>query len=174
MSATSFLQVLAVLHDNERESTAVLERAIELADVERARLTIAKTTDPGRLVRWCGPMAAISRPAPMIDPDQRDFAARRLACLAELVPASIPLRTQVLGPDTTCAVRRLIAGGSYDLLVIGAKSLFRDFRLRRELRHLDVCVLAVSPNPIAEGELRPEHSRAVDGVGADVLQITAS
>jgi hypothetical protein len=173
MSATSFLQVLAVLHHNERESTAVLERAIELADVERARLTIAKTTDPGRLVRWCGPMAAVSRPAPMIDPNLGDFAARRLACFAEVVPASIPLRTQVLGPDTTCAVRRLIVEGAYDLMVIGAKSLFGDFRLRRELRRLDVCVLAVSPQPIAARKSRPEQS-ALHGVAPDVIPISTT
>ena len=37
----SFLQVLAVLHDNERESTAVLERAIELRRLDVCVLAVS-------------------------------------------------------------------------------------------------------------------------------------
>ena len=58
MSADSFRQVLALLHDTEHEMWRVLERAIELADTERARLTLAKTTDPGRLVSWVAARSA--------------------------------------------------------------------------------------------------------------------
>ncbi|HZE05262.1 MAG TPA: hypothetical protein VE127_08570, partial [Solirubrobacteraceae bacterium] len=47
--------VLAVLEDGESRLWSALDRAIELADAEHARLTLAKTTDPGWLMRWFAP-----------------------------------------------------------------------------------------------------------------------
>lgn len=173
MSATSFLQVLAVLHDDQREATAVLDRAVELADVEHACLTLAKTSDPGRLVRWCGPLAALCRPPAMIDFDLQGIATQQLGRLVDQVPASVPFRTLVLGPDTACAVRQLLAHGSYDLLVIGAKSLSRDFRLRRQLRRPGICVLAVSANRL-DSEPRLESPRPRERVTPSVIQIKTS
>jgi hypothetical protein len=55
MTSHAFHQVLVLLDDDERAMWSVLERAIEIAEVERARLTIAKTTDPGRMVKWLAP-----------------------------------------------------------------------------------------------------------------------
>jgi nucleotide-binding universal stress UspA family protein len=163
MSADSFRQVLALLHDTEHEMWRVLERAIELADTERARLTLAKTTDPGRLVRWFSPLAPLCRLAPIAEPDLSTHAARRLAEVAETVPASIPLCTVLLGLDTTASVRRLAERTPYDLVVVSATALGHDFKLRRLLRSLGVCTLSVAWDGL--GGVEPEVREPL-GIGA--------
>ncbi len=53
---------------------SVLDRAIELADTQRACLTLAKTTDPGRFVSWFGPPALLLGAACAAEPDIRTIA----------------------------------------------------------------------------------------------------
>lgn len=154
MSAVSFRNVLALLHDNEEEMWAVLERAVELADTERARLTLAKTTDPGRLVRWFCPLTPLCRLAPIAEPDLSAIAARRLARLAETVPASIPLCTVLLRSDTCGSLRRLADRVPFDLVVVSAGQLAHGLKLRRELRRLGVCTLSVAADSYAPVETR--------------------
>jgi hypothetical protein len=154
VSADSFRHVLALLHDGEEEMWAVLERAVELADTERARLTLAKTTDPGRLVRWFCPLAPLCRLAPIAEPDLSAIAARRLACLAETVPASIPICTVLLSADTSGSLRRLADHIPFDLVVVSAAQLSHGLKLRRQLHRLGVCTLAVATDHDAPTEAR--------------------
>jgi hypothetical protein len=138
----------------------VLERAIELAEAEHARLALAKTTDPGWLVRWFGPLAAASRGAAMITLDA-EHQQRLLDCASAHVPASIPLTRVLLGPDTACAIRRLAEHACFDLLVTDEVAA-RSRRLRREIRRLELCTLAICPDSVHDrepvaGELMQRH-----------------
>ena len=54
------IQVLGVLEDSDHQMWPVVMRAVELAHATEARLTLAKTTDPGRLMRWFAPSASLS------------------------------------------------------------------------------------------------------------------
>lgn len=145
MSCCHFRHVLAVLDQQERATWAVLDRAVELAEAERARLTLAQTTDPGLIVKWFAPLAMLSRVGCAVEFDLERFARDRLARASEFVPASIPLTTVLLGTDTPCAVRRLATHDVYDLVVINSALLARSHRLRREIRRLELCALTVSP-----------------------------
>jgi hypothetical protein len=144
MTCSRFRHVLALLHDSEPDAWWVLERAVELADAERARLTLAKTTDPGCLVRWFSPLTPLCRLAPLVEPDLGTIAGRRLAQMAETVPATIPLSTVLLPVDTAGALRRLSDSRPFDLVVVAAQPLAHALRLRRELRRLGVSTLAVA------------------------------
>lgn len=144
MSCSSFRHVVALLHDREADSVAVLDRAVELADAERSRLTLAKTTDPGCLFRWFGPFTPMCRVAPVPEQDLTTVAERQLAGWAEVVPGSIPVCTVLLPVDTAGALRRLHARTPYDLVVVATAALAHSFKLRRTLRRLDVCTLAVA------------------------------
>jgi len=150
VSCAHFRHVLALLDDREQDMWAVLERAVELAESERARLTLAKTTDPGRLVRWFGPLAPLCRLAPIPEPDLAAIAERRLTALAEAVPESLPVCTVLLTSNTTACLRRLAARMPYDLLVASESQLCHDLKLRRQLRRLGVSTLAVGREAIAE------------------------
>jgi hypothetical protein len=142
MSCRSFHHVLVLLDDDEASMWAVLDRAIELAEAERARLTIAKTTDPGWIVRWFGPLTVLSRCGPMIEPST-DAQCAALDRASSYVPPQIPLTRVLLGSDTVCALRGLAKRSSYDLLVLRESLLARNRSLRREIRRLGLCTLTV-------------------------------
>jgi hypothetical protein len=144
MSCRSFRHVLALLDDDETAMWTVLDRAIELAEAENARLTIAKTTDPGWIVRWFGPLAVLSRCGTVVVPDTQ-LQCSALDRASEYVPASIPLTRVLLGPDTACALRRLAEPADYDLLVVKESLVAHDRALRREIRRLGLCALTVTP-----------------------------
>jgi hypothetical protein len=57
------------------------DRAVQLADAEHARLTLAKTTDPARVMRWLAPAAAQSMAiaAPTFDSEFETMAGDALA-----------------------------------------------------------------------------------------------
>ncbi len=150
MSCGSFRHVLAVLDHQERATWAVLERAVDLAESQRTRLTLAQTTDPGVIVKWFGPLAMLSRVGCFAEFDLQRFALDRLARASEFVPASIPLTTVLLGPDTPCALRRLAGKELYDLVVINSALLAHSHRLRREIRKLGICALTVSLDSASE------------------------
>ncbi len=150
MSCHSFHEVLALLDHDEGAMWSVLDRAVELADAERARLTLAKTTDPGRLAKWFAPLAMLSRVAVVADTDTEEFARDQLARASELVPMSVPLTTVLLGRDTPSALRQLAGQRIYDLLVLNPGLTAHCLRLRREIRRLGLCTLTVTPKPISE------------------------
>jgi hypothetical protein len=142
MSCRSCRQVLALLGDDEPEMWSALERAIELAEAERARLTIAKTTDPGWIVKWLAPMAALWRCGVMMTLDTA-YHERALDRASAHVPASIPLTRVLLGQDTARAVRGLTERTCIDMLVAPDSLLAHDRALRREIRRLGLSTLGV-------------------------------
>ncbi|HWC86684.1 MAG TPA: hypothetical protein VG388_09095 [Solirubrobacteraceae bacterium] len=161
----SFRHVLGVLENGEDALVSVLTGAVRLAEIERARLTLAKTTDPGRVIRWLRPCAALSMVTPMAElvsaeADLEEMAGHRLARAAEFVPASIPVTTIVLGPDTARALRALLGSGTYDVMVATAALLARSPRLGRELRRLGVSVLALADSPAQPEDVSEVPARA--------------
>jgi nucleotide-binding universal stress UspA family protein len=151
MSASSFRHVLALLDDSD-ESSAVLERAVELADAENARLTLAKFA-PSETLVVCVAMAPLACAVPVAEEVLQAEACRRLADAAELVPASIPLTTVLLRPDAVASLRETVERGGHDLLVATRRTLDRSRKLRRAIRDLGISTLTVSAEPEARERL---------------------
>jgi hypothetical protein len=125
---------------------------VALADAERARLTLAKTTDPGWMMRWFAPAALQSMCVTASEADLHMAASHALARAAELVPACIPVTTVLLGKDTGGSILDLVRRRPCDAVVATDALLRRRRRLRRELGHLGVCmILAVRPSVAAAG-----------------------
>jgi len=143
MSATAFHNVLAVLDGEPDEQQAVLERAIELAQVEHARLTLAKTRESA----WLAQCACVF-PLAVVPPagDCEEHALDALARCAELVPQSVSVTTLLLGADVHAALAALLREGAFDLLVSGEAFLHRS-RLRRALHRAGICTLAIARPP---------------------------
>jgi hypothetical protein len=152
MSCRAFHNVLALLDHDESATWSVLSRAIEIAEVERARLTIAKTTDPGRIVKWFLPLAMMSRVAPVTEMDI-EALAREVDRACECVPDSVPLKRVVLDTDTASALRTLMDGECYDLLVVREGFADNSRAVWKEIRRRKCCALIVCPQPSAESDL---------------------
>jgi hypothetical protein len=165
MSCRSFRHVLALLGDDEAEMRSVLERAIELAESERARLTIAKTTDPGWIVKWFAPLAALWRCGVMMTLDTA-HNQRALDRASAHVPASIPLTRVLLGQDTARSVRGVVERSCCDLLIAPASLLTHNRSLRREVRRLELCSWAVCPRSGEESVSGAPAPRARVGLRA--------
>jgi hypothetical protein len=140
------IQVLGVLEDSDHQMWPVVMRAVELAHATEARLTLAKTTDPGRLMRWFAPSASLQSCSLSCSCDnvqgftEADYAFARAA---EFVPAEIPIAKMLLGGDTAGSLLRLIRHGPFDFIVL-TERLARDRRLRRALPRRDITVVLAS------------------------------
>lgn len=145
MSATSFCRVLALLDSDPEDCRDVLERAIELAEAERSRLTLARTTSPGRVVACMCSFSALACAPTVSDGELRAEAGRQLARAAALVPGSIPLTTVLLGHDSARALRQLVQSGCHDLIVLRRDVIAHSRCLRRAIRRLGVSTLIVEP-----------------------------
>ena len=154
MSASSFRHVLALLGDDAQAMWEVLDRAVELAEAEHARLTLATPADPGVMVSLLCPLAGVALyTLPPTEAELQAGAGDRLAQAAEFVPVSIPLTTVVLKGDTTLALRRLVESGCHDLLVAHDELLAHNRRLRRAIRKLGIPTLTVPPERVAQSRL---------------------
>jgi hypothetical protein len=138
----SMCNVIGVLGDDEDEVWDTFRTAVDLADVERSRLTLAKTCDDGRSYVWVTPFAfgGAYVPPPLDSPYE---AERVLTRIAEFVPESIPVTTHVLGPNTQESLVKLLRCGHYNALVASQDLLGHCRRLRRELRRQDVQTITV-------------------------------
>jgi nucleotide-binding universal stress UspA family protein len=151
MSCHGFHHLLVLLDDDDAAARALMERAIDLAELERARLTIAKATDPGRFAVWLAPLATLWR-APLVLPDL-ETARRSLDRATASVPASIPLTRVLLGQDTARALRELAESERYDLLIVRDGLIAHCRALRRAVRKLGLCTLAVCPHAATPPDL---------------------
>ncbi len=111
-------QVLGLLEDDERRLWATLEQAIAVAEAEYSRLTLAKTTDPGWLMRWFAPAALNAMCVSSEELDFRTAASHKLARAAEFVPGCVPVTTVLLGDSTVTAVGDLLGRGRHDVVVV--------------------------------------------------------
>jgi len=136
--------VLGVLEDDDRRLWAAFSRAVELAEAERARLTLAKTTDPGRLMRWFAPGAALAAMSLSIEDLQGWRAADyALARVLEFVPPEIPVTTVLLGHDTAGSLLALLRRSPFDCVVLTDR-LANCRGLRRTLPKLEVRTVLTS------------------------------
>lgn len=153
MSCNGYRQLLVLLEDHPQSMWSVLDKAVELADLKCARMTLAMSTDPGSVVRWLAPMALATRVAPVVDFDLTTSAGHRRAQAAEVIPAAIPLTTMLLGRDTARELQRVTACGCYDLLVLRSGLLAHSRRLRRTVAQLQISALTVCTEPLSRTEL---------------------
>jgi hypothetical protein len=139
----SMCNVIGVLGDDEDEIWDTFRAAVDLADAERSRLTLAKTCDDGRAYVWVTPFAfgGAYVPPPI---DSPETAQRALVRIAESVPNSIPVTTQVLGSNTQASLLTLLRCGHYDAMVASDCLLKHCRRLRRELRRQGIQTVIVS------------------------------
>lgn len=126
--------VLGVLEDDDRRVWATLEQAIAVAEAEYARLTLAKTTDPGWLMRWFAPAALNAMCVASQELDLRTAASHKLARAAEFVPGCVPVTTMLLGESTGSALSELIGRGIYDVVVMSDAMHGRCRRVRCALK----------------------------------------
>jgi hypothetical protein len=140
VSAHSFREVIALLDGHAEQFHDTLDRAVEIAAAEHARLTLAKTTSAGWLAGCtCG--FPIATALPLVD--LQEHARESLARAAELVPQSLSLTTVLLAADTHGSLCKLLDRGNYDLLVATEPFLHRHRRLRRALDRMGISMLAV-------------------------------
>lgn len=142
----SMCNVLGVLGDNEDRMWKACEIAVELADAENARLTLVKTCDDGRAYVWITPFAfgGVYTPSALESPAA---AAKQLARVADTVPATIPVTTFVLGPETQAALVKLIRSGNFGAVVADADLLAHCRRLKHQLRRDAIRVVSVTLSP---------------------------
>jgi hypothetical protein len=153
MSSASFRHVLAILDGDPEDYSHVIARAVELAEAERARLTLAKTRGPLWLAHGVCVFPLVTVP-PAVDLERhaRDVLART----AELIPQTVSLSTLLLGDDACLSLRRVLGRGDYDLLVADERYLRRRWRLRRLLQRADISTLAVVRGERDSRTLAPE------------------
>src|SRR5258708_7149406 len=93
MSADSFRHVLAILDGEPEDYRHVIARAVELADAEHARLTLAKTRGPAWLAHGVCVFPLVPVPPPAdLDQHARDVLART----AQLIPETVSLSSLLL------------------------------------------------------------------------------
>ncbi len=144
-------QVLGVLEDDERRLWATLEQAIAVAEAEHARLTLAKTTDPGWLMRWFAPAALNAMCVASGELDFRTTASHKLARAAEFVPGCVPVTTVLLGESTGAALTELIGRGQHDVVVMSDAMHGHCRKLRCALKAHGVRTILVPALPTPDG-----------------------
>ena len=119
---------ILVAFDGSPGSWAALERAIEIASVQRALLTVAAVVDEPRLYAGFGPLAVPYSPDTLRRDAEREML-RLLAMARDEVPADVSLTTQLLVGRPAKALAALAASGDYDLVVTGPRPASRLRRL---------------------------------------------
>jgi hypothetical protein len=113
--------VLAVIGDDPAESDAVVERAAALSEQSHGRLAIAAIAHLDSRLIW---LAGLALTQSCLGPRRDELetqAQHRLARAGQFIPATVGLTTMVMVESPRRALRRLLADGRYDLLVIGAR-----------------------------------------------------
>jgi nucleotide-binding universal stress UspA family protein len=131
-------EILAIIGCEPAESDAVLRRAGELADEAGAGLTIAALAAPRWHMAWLASLASTAACAPPVGIELSRAARDRLAQAAEFAPLGVRVRTVVVDGPPRLPLRRMLAGGRYDLIVVGSH-----LASRRPLADLPIPALVV-------------------------------
>jgi nucleotide-binding universal stress UspA family protein len=143
---------ILVAVDGSRSAAKALEKAIELARSEGARLTLIAVAAPLRL-----PIATGTYVAPLPGEDDLVRQAERTVERAEaLVPEDIPVSTVVRRGPVAKAIVERIEAGEHDLVIMGSHG--RGPVRSLVLGSVSNAVLARSPVPvlIVRGSSAPE------------------
>lgn len=120
---------LLVAFNGSPGSWAALERAIEIADENRALLTIAAVVQEPRFL-WQGPgPMSVPYSRETIRRDLEGEMLRHLANARDEVPATLSVTTQLLHGRAARALAALAEAGCYDLVVTGPRCAGRLDRL---------------------------------------------
>lgn len=163
--------VLAVLSDGEESMRATLDAAVELADLTRSRLTLAKTCDRGRSYVWVAPFAVGAAYLPPENDSPQD-ACRVLSRMADRVPDSIPVTLHVLAEDPQTTVLKLLQERHFGAVVVDKDQLFQWRRVRRRLRRESLRTILVSP-AMSRGSILAQFSSSgpSEGGAGDAVQV---
>ena len=135
---------ILVAFDGSDGAWAALARAIEIAQRERALLTIAAVVpEPSP---WVGlGLVTVPYTREGLRRESQRVMERLLAAARDDVPATVSVTTRLLCGRPSRALGRLIATGDYDLVVTGPRPLRRLRRsvTRSVMAHSPVSVLAV-------------------------------
>jgi hypothetical protein len=159
--------VLGVLEDDDQRLWATLEQAIAVAEAEYARLTLAKTTDPGWLMRWFAPAALNAMCVSSEELDFRTAASHKLARAAEFVPGCVPVTTLLLGESTGHALIEILGRGQHDVVVMTDAMHGHCRRLRCALKDQGIRTVLVPTRPAAEAGGDPGTASCSDPEVAD-------
>jgi hypothetical protein len=156
----SMCNVLAVISERSPYTEATLRTAVELADRENARLTIARTCHSAAPYVWVTPFGS---GAAYVDPEAEspEQACRAVALIARTVPDWIPVTTLVLDQSTEKGLVKLISGGQIGAVVAEAGLFSRCKRLRRLLAVEDVMSVPV----VVDASVVEPACALVDGEG---------
>jgi len=155
--ARSYRNVVGVLESDRGSTDAVIDTVTAIALDSGARVTLAKTCDPGKLMRWLAPCIADALHTGEVERGLTEEARTTLARIAEWLPTDLCFQTIVLGPSTPGALRELVRSEIYDTLVLGHQLLARDPGLERYAHDHAVRIVRVSAGPTA-GMSVPERS----------------
>jgi hypothetical protein len=160
-------RVLAVLDGDAVVSRRVLERAVEIAETTRARLTLSKPTRPGLFTRVCAHLGAAAELCSFLfessdcnapDAELQAAVATELALIAEHLSCSVPLTTLVLRGSASAALRRVAKAGTYDAVILPARVAGRRGRLRSAFRGPRVEIVSADglvitdPTPVSDAD----------------------
>jgi nucleotide-binding universal stress UspA family protein len=137
---------ILVAFDGSDGAWAALERAIDIAQRERALLTIAAVVpEPSA---WVG-MGLVSLPysRETLRRDAQRAMEQALAAARDEVPATVSVTTRLLSGRPGVALGRLVEDGDFDLVVTGPRPAARLRRsvTRAVLAHSRASLLAVRP-----------------------------
>jgi nucleotide-binding universal stress UspA family protein len=119
---------ILVAFDGSPGAWAALERAIEIAVAQSARLTIAAVVPEPRLYTGFGPLVLPYSPETLRREAEREML-RLLAAARDDVPANVSLTTQLLHGRPGRVLAQLARSGDYDLVVTGPRPTGRLRRL---------------------------------------------
>src|SRR5690349_10163590 len=131
-------EIIAVIGCEAAETDAVLRRAGEVADEAGATLTIAALSAPRWHLAWLASLAATAACAPPVGLELGRAARDQAARAAEFAPLGVPVRTVVIEGPPRRPLREMLAGGRFDLVVVGSH-----LASRRPLADLPIPALVV-------------------------------
>jgi nucleotide-binding universal stress UspA family protein len=119
---------ILVAFDGSAGGWAALERAIEVAVANCARLTIAAVVPELRMYCGVGPLVPPFSPETLRRDAEREML-RLLAAARDEVPDNVSLTTQLLHGSPARTIATLAKSGGYDLVVTGPRPCARLRRL---------------------------------------------
>lgn len=151
--------------DGSRHARRALSAAIEIAEADRARLTIL-TAVPKSPLWMCASLSV--PPPPPLDRELETEFTEILREAADSVPQSVPVTTILTHQGIRDALQEQIASGHHDLLVIGSRG--RGAVASAVFGSVSHHVLNHSPIPVmVVHEDSPRRARPVEGTKAQQI-----
>jgi nucleotide-binding universal stress UspA family protein len=154
-----FRNILVAI-DGSPDAAEALDQAIDLAESERARLTLLTAVakpPPSAYWGWSGPIAV------QLADGAHAQAASTLACARDRVPGDLPVTTILTEEPIRAALIALLKRGQHDLIVMGSRG--RGAVRSAVLGSVSHYVLNHSPVPVLIAHAEHGH-QAVESVAS--------